>query len=110
MRLGIIIITQERHETPAQLVRLSNHAPNFIEPNDRRFFISKWMTHFESQEKKDAYFREYVAWLSKDGYEAIAGLLEQRDIGHVSVESAAMMTEEKLAVTSLMTDPVMYFS
>lgn len=95
-----------RHETPAQLVMLSNHAPNFIEPNDRRFFISKWMTHFESQEAKDAYFREYISWLHKDGYQAIAGLLEQRDISHVSVESAAMMTQEKMAVTSLMTDPV----
>ena len=95
-----------RHETPAQLVMLSNHAPNFIEPNDRRFFISKWMTHFESQEKKDTYFREYIAWLNQYGYKAIAGLLEQRDISHVSVESAAMMTAEKLAVVSLMTDPV----
>ena len=95
-----------RHETPAQLVMLSNHAPNFIEPNDRRFFISKWMTHFESQHEKDTYFREYIAWLNKDGYQAIAGLLEQRDISHVSVESAAMMTEEKRAVTSLMIDPV----
>jgi hypothetical protein len=95
-----------RHETPAQLVMLSNHAPNFIEPNDRRFFISKWMTHFESQQAKDEYFREYIAWLNRDGYEAIAGLLEQRDIRHVSVESAAMMTEEKRAVVSLVTDPV----
>ena len=79
-----------RHETPAQLVMLSNHAPNFIEPNDRRFFISKWMTHFESQEKKDTYFLEYIGWLNQDGYKAVA----------------AMMTEEKLAVVSLMTDPV----
>jgi hypothetical protein len=95
-----------RHETPAQLVMLSNHAPNFIEPNDRRFFISKWMTHFESQQAKDEYFREYIAWLNRDGYQAIAGLLEQRDISQVSVESAAMMTDEKMAVTSLMSDPV----
>ncbi|EHQ58030.1 hypothetical protein OMB55_00017740 [gamma proteobacterium HIMB55] len=60
----------------------------------------------ESQEKKDTYFREYIAWLNTEGYEAIAGLLEQQDISDVSVESGAMMTEEKLAVVSLMTDTI----
>ena len=44
--------------------------------------------------------------MNTGGYQAIAGLLEQRNIRHVSVESAAMMTQEKMAVTSLMTDPV----
>jgi len=32
------------HKTPAQIMMMmmSNHAPSFIEANDRRFFISEW--------------------------------------------------------------------
>lgn len=96
-----------RYETPAQLVMLSNHAPNFIEPNDRRFFISKWQKDFPSQEAKDDYFNEYVKWLTEeDGFAHIAGLLAKRDVQGVRVESPAMMTEEKLAVTTLLQDAV----
>ena len=95
------------HETPAQLIMNSNHPPTFIEPNDRRFFISRWETTFESKEAKDLYFTEYTNWLyEQDGLEAIAGLLKTRDISGVKVASAAMVTEEKLAVINVMQDQV----
>tara|TARA_R110000737_G_scaffold104301_2_gene137497 strand:+ start:683 stop:2038 length:1356 start_codon:yes stop_codon:yes gene_type:complete len=94
-----------KHESPAQLFMLSNHAPTFIEPNDRRFFISEWTTVFESAEEKNNYFSTYAAWLKEEGgYSAIASLLAKRDISQVKIEAPAMMTEEKQAVVSLMTD------
>jgi hypothetical protein len=94
-----------KHESPAQLIMLSNHAPTFIEPNDRRFFISEWTTTFESLDEKNSYFNSYATWLKEQGgYSAIASLLAKRDISQVKVEAPAMMTEEKQAVVSLMTD------
>ena len=94
-----------KHESPAQLFMLSNHAPTFIEPNDRRLFISEWTTVFESAEEKNNYFSTYAAWLKEEGgYSAIASLLAKRDISQVKIEAPAMMTEEKQAVVSLMTD------
>jgi len=94
-----------KHESPAQLIMLSNHAPTFIEPNDRRFFISEWTTTFESVEEKNNYFSQYATWLKEEGgYSAIASLLAKRDISQVKIEAPAMMTEEKQAVVSLMTD------
>jgi hypothetical protein len=96
-----------KHEAPAQLFMLSNHAPNFIEPNDRRFFISEWLTHFDTDSDKNNYFSEYAQWLKAEGgYSAIANLLATRDISKVRVESPAMMTDEKKAVIALMTDRV----
>tara|TARA_R110000803_G_scaffold151143_1_gene216316 strand:+ start:2820 stop:4169 length:1350 start_codon:yes stop_codon:yes gene_type:complete len=94
-----------KHESPAQLFMLSNHAPTFIEPNDRRFFISEWTTTFESVEEKNNYFSQYATWLKEEGgYSAIASLLARRDISQVKIEAPAMMTDEKQAVVSLMTD------
>ena len=92
---------------PAQLIMNSNHAPNFIEPDDRRFVISKWETTFnEGEENKEDYFTNYVRWLEReDGYAAIAHLLNSRDISKVQLSAPAMMTEEKEQVTTLMADP-----
>lgn len=95
------------HEIPAQLIMNSNHAPNFIEPDDRRFFISKWETTFnQGEENKEDYFTNYVRWLEREhGYAAIAHLLNTRDISKVQLSAPAMMTEEKEQVTTLMADP-----
>jgi hypothetical protein len=95
----------KRFETPAQLIMNSNHAPTFLEADDRRFFVSKWETEFKPNENKTDYFRQYVSWLENDkGYEAIAGLLAKRDVSKVEISAHAMVTEEKLLVTALMAD------
>jgi predicted transcriptional regulator len=96
-----------KHEAPAQLIMMSNHRPTFIEPNDRRFFISEWSTDFESEQDKNNYFATYIKWLKEQGgYSGIASLLATRDISHVRVEAPALMTEEKKAVIAVMTDRV----
>ena len=98
----------KQHEIPAQLIMNSNHAPHFIEADDRRFFISKWETTFKpDQESKADYFTRYVHWLEKEqGYQAIAQLLTTRDISKVQISAHAMMTEEKELVTTMMADPI----
>ena len=95
----------KRFETPAQLIMNSNHAPTFLEADDRRFFVSKWETEFKPNENKTDYFRQYVSWLENvKGYEAIAGLLAKRDVSKVEIAAHAMVTEEKILVTTLMAD------
>jgi len=95
----------KRFETPAQLIMNSNHAPTFLEADDRRFFVSKWETEFKPNENKTDYFRQYVSWLENvKGYEAIAGLLAKRDVSKVEISAHAMVTEEKILVTTLMAD------
>ena len=95
----------KRFETPAQLIMNSNHAPTFLEADDRRFFVSKWETEFKPNESKTDYFKHYVSWLENDkGYEAIAGLLAKRDVSKVEIAAHAMVTEEKILVTTLMAD------
>jgi hypothetical protein len=95
----------KRFETPAQLIMNSNHAPTFLEADDRRFFVSKWETEFKPNENKTDYFRQYVNWLEcENGYEAIAGLLAERDVSKVEISAHAMVTEEKILVTTLMAD------
>ena len=96
-----------KHEAPAQLIMMSNHAPNFIEPNDRRFFISQWTTDFQSEQEKNDYFANYTDWLNNQGgYSAIAHLLKTQDTSEVRVEAPALMTHEKQSVIALMTDRV----
>jgi len=97
----------KRYETPAQLIMNSNHAPTFLEADDRRFFVSKWETEFKSHENKTKYFKGYVNWLEcEQGYEAIAGLLQKRDVSKIEISAHAMMTDEKLEVTALMADEI----
>ena len=95
---------QERY-VPAQLFMFSQHPPTFIEAGDRRFFISKWETDFESDTQKKVYFEDYNHWLQKEGgYEAIAGLLKLTDITGVSLAAHAMITPEKRQVVAMVTD------
>ena len=96
-----------RHETPAQLIMFSNSAPTFIEPNDRRFFISRWEHEFSTPQDKTKYFQSYYEWLDREEtYPAIAYLLKHRDISHLQIAAPAMMTEEKEQVISLVRDDV----
>tara|TARA_B110000902_G_C14213721_1_gene552335 strand:- start:569 stop:1462 length:894 start_codon:yes stop_codon:yes gene_type:complete len=95
----------QRYETPAQLIMCSNHAPTFLEADDRRFFVSLWQTEFKPNESKKDYFQSYVKWLEcEQGYQAVAGLLQTRDVSKVEIAAHAMVTEEKLQVMALMAD------
>ena len=90
---------------PAQLIMFSQKPPTFIEAGDRRFFISRWETEFDSPEAKDDYFRDYTNWLhDKGGFEAIAGLLKVTDVSKLRTESEAMVTPEKEQVVAMVTD------
>lgn len=81
---------------------LSNNVPSFIEHNDRRFFVSQWDTGLRGDEKK-AYFDSYISRLESGGYEAIAGLLQQKAIGY-DLFREAMSTREKLQAQNLASD------
>ena len=90
---------------PAQLMMFSQKPPTFIEAGDRRFFISRWETEFESPQDKDNYFRDYANWLHDEGgFEAIAGLLKVTDVSKLRPESPAMITPEKRQVVAMVTD------
>ena len=94
-----------RFYIPAQLIMFSQRPPTFIEPGDRRFFINRWDTEFESQTAKDHYFKAYTDWLYKeDGFAAIAGLLAVTDISDVRIESPPLMTDDKRMVINMVTD------
>lgn len=94
-----------KHELPAQLIMFSNSPPTFIEPNDRRFFISKFETEFESATAKRDYFDSYHKWLdSADAYPAIAYLLAHRNVAKFSLAAEALVTEEKQAISALVKD------
>ncbi len=94
-----------RFYIPAQLIMFSQRPPTFIEPGDRRFFINRWDTEFESQTAKDDYFKAYTEWLYKEGgFAAIAGLLAVTDISGVRIESPPLMTEDKKMVINMVTD------
>lgn len=92
----------DTYEIPAQLIMLSNNVPSFIETNDRRFFVSQWDTRLRGDDKK-RYFDEYIQWLENGGYEAIAGLLEQRTVNY-DLFREAMVTQEKLRAQNLASD------
>lgn len=95
----------KRFYIPAQLIMFSQRPPTFIEPGDRRFFINRFDTEFESQEAKDGYFRAYNKWLRKeDGFAATAGLLAITDISEFRIESPPLMTDDKRMVINMVTD------
>ena len=95
----------KRWYIPAQLIMFSQREPNFIEPGDRRFFINKWETEFDSQAAKDDYFEAYTNWLyNRGGFAAIAGLLAVTDISAVRIESPPLMTDDKRMVINMVTD------
>lgn len=58
-------------EIPAQLVMISNHAPTFFEPSDRRFAVF-------NLDKLDGWIKAngFYEWLNSGGYAAIATVLK----------------------------------
>jgi hypothetical protein len=70
--------------------------------------VSKWQYDFDkNKENKNIYFARYTKWLKeRGGYEAIAGLLTERDVSNVQLESPAMVTPEKREILSSIQDPV----
>ena len=80
---------------PAQLIMTSNDQPKFINENDRRFCIIEWDTGLRNG-AKEAYFNKYCEWLLQDGFAAIAGLLENRDLSNYNIRLPPPKTQEKL--------------
>lgn len=94
------------YEVPAMLIMLSNKPPNFIEPNDRRFFVSEWkLKECPDEEAKARYFERYFDWLNNGGYEAIADHLATR-LTYTDVRANAMITEEKRVAMNVAKSPV----
>lgn len=92
-----------RYEVPAQLIMMSNRQPVFIEENDRRFFVSEWT--MPSDIDKTVYFDELNDWLvNKNGFEAIAGHLQTREI-NAKPHRAPPVTLEKASAMQLTKDP-----
>jgi len=92
----------KRYEIPANLFMMSNRAPTFVEPHDRRFFIAEWAIDMEEAAKAD-YFTQYVKWLTTGGYEAIAGLLARRIVSR-DMYAPVPMTDEKRSAMCLAQD------
>lgn len=84
----------------ANLIMLSNRSPSFLEPHDRRFFVSEWHIKMPLEEKK-IYFSDYINWLqNEDGYAAIAYLLANRKVNR-NMHASVPITPEKEAAMSL---------
>jgi hypothetical protein len=96
----------KKYDIPANLFMMSNRAPTFVEPNDRRFFIAEWKLDMEA-EAKASYFTSYIKWLKEEGgLEAIAGLLSRREVTR-NMYAPVPMTEEKKSAMSLAQDECM---
>ncbi len=84
----------KKHMIPATLLMLSNNAPNFLEPHDRRFFVSEWRIDLD-KDAKAKYFMNYANWLKKQGgFAAIAGFLSRRKVNR-DMYAPVPITEEK---------------
>lgn len=81
---------------PAQLIVTSNERPKFIKDNDRHFCIIEWDTGLRDA-AKEAYFNKYCKWLLNDGFAAIAGLLEDRDLRNYNIKKPPPKTQATLA-------------
>jgi hypothetical protein len=93
----------KKYDIPANLFMMSNRAPTFVEPNDRRFFIAEWKLDMEA-EAKASYFTSYIKWLKEEGgFEAIAGLFSRREVTR-DMYAPVPMTEEKKSAMSLAQD------
>lgn len=93
----------KKYGIPANLFMMSNRAPTFVEPKDRRFFIAEWKLDMEAEAKAN-YFADYLKWLRNEGgFEAIAGLLSRREVTR-DIYAPVPMTEEKKSAMSLAQD------
>lgn len=90
----------DSYHIPANLVMLSNHAPTFLERDDRRFYVKE----MKPQDNPTAYFNELYQWLNtKGGFSAIAHLLASRDISGLTQGDRPPMTDEKRTACDIAT-------
>lgn len=96
------------HDIPAQLILFSNHAPSFLEEDDRRFFVSEYDIGLEkTSEDYKEHFAEYWEWINSEyGLPALAWHLQTRDLSKYQLRSAPPMTAEKEKALSIVSDPI----
>jgi len=90
----------------ANFIFQSNNPPTMFDKHndDRRWFVAKWHSVYDSSEAKDAYFNSYISWLESGGYEAIAAMLRDRDISSYDVAKKPLQTEELLKALGMTED------
>jgi hypothetical protein len=87
------------YRIPANLVMTSNHAPNFLEADDRRHLVINWDHNFESSEAKSAYMREYHDWmLSNEGMQSIVNYLHSLEITLTMADVPPVTWEKRKAI------------
>lgn len=92
------------HQVMSQLIMFSNHSPNFLEKDDRRFFVAEWSLPFEIDSKEHSeHFERYHQWIRK-GIPALGHFLLNRDLSKYKPYSAPPMTIEKKQALSLASD------
>jgi hypothetical protein len=92
------------HKVMSQLIMFSNHSPNFLEKDDRRFFVAEWSMPYELDSKEHAqHFESYHKWIAT-GIPALGYFLLNRDLSQYKPYSAPPMTIEKKQALSLATD------
>lgn len=92
------------HQVMSQLIMFSNHSPNFLEEDDRRFFVADWSIPFERDSKEHAeHFEAYHEWI-RVGIPALGYFLINRNLSKYKPYAAPPMTNEKKQALSLATD------
>ena len=87
------------YRIPANLVMTSNHAPNFLEADDRRHLVINWDHKFESNEAKSAYMKTYHEWmLSEEGLQAITNYLHSIEITLCIADTPPITWEKRDAI------------
>lgn len=96
--------THRTHQVTSQLIMFSNHSPNFLEKDDRRFFVADWSIPFEIDSTEHSeHFELYNKW-RETGIPALGYFLLNRDLSQYKPYSAPPMTIEKKQASSLATD------
>lgn len=80
-------------EIPAQLLMISNHAPTFFEPSDRRFAVFN-LDRLEGWIKSNGFYE----WLTTGGYESIATVLKSWKVNAKTVWEVPMTPEKEEAL------------
>lgn len=103
----ILYANYDTYDIPAQLILLSNHAPSFLEEDDRRFFVAEWDIGLDkTSEEYKQHFKDYYDWIeSEGGLAALAHHLQNRDLNKYCLRSAPPMTPEKAKALSIVADP-----
>jgi hypothetical protein len=80
-------------EIPAQLVMISNHAPTFFEPSDRRFAVF-------NLDRLDGWIQsnDFYGWLNAGGYAAIATVFKSWKVNERLAWDVPMTPEKEEAL------------